>query len=260
VGSAIEDEGGIAMTIESQEDLKHLMTIGRIVAFAIQEMKKSARAGMTTKQLDDIGKDALARYGAVSAPLKTYDFPGHTCISINEEIAHGIPGNRVLQESDLVNIDVSAELNGYYADAGHSFQIPPFTAEADRLCKHTYSTMMKVISGLKAGVKLNQIGKTIQDEARKGGYRLVQNLCSHGIGKALHEEPYEILPYYEPRDRRVLKAGQVITIEPFLSTGATYVVERPDGWTLAVPDRSLVAQHEHTIIITEGRPIIVTAC
>lgn len=248
------------MTIQSQEDFLHLSKIGRIVAIAIEEMKKSAEAGMTTRQLDDIGRDALARYGAVSAPKKTLDFPGHTCISVNEEAAHGIPGKRVLQAGDLVNIDVSAELNGYYADTGHSFQIPPYTTEVDRLCKYTYSTMMKVISGLKAGVKLNQIGKTIQDEARKGGYHVVQNLCSHGVGKALHEEPYEILPYYEPRDRRVLRAGQVITIEPFLSTGATYVVEQPDGWTLAVQDRSLVAQHEHTIIITEGKPIIVTAC
>jgi methionyl aminopeptidase len=248
------------MTIESQVDFQQLSKIGRIIAITIEEMKKSAEAGMTTRQLDDIGRDVLARYGAVSAPKKTFGFPGHTCISVNEEAAHGIPGNRVLQAGDLVNIDVSAELNGYYADAGHSFQIPPFTAEADRLCKYTYSTMMKVISGLKAGVKLNQIGLTIQDEARKGGYRVVQNLCSHGVGKALHEEPYEILPYYEPRDRRILRAGQVITIEPFLSTGATYVVEQPDGWTLTVQDRSLVAQHEHTIIITEGRPIIVTAC
>ncbi|MCD9020351.1 type I methionyl aminopeptidase [Cohnella silvisoli] len=248
------------MTIESQYDIDQLSRIGKIVAFTIEEMKKSAEPGITTQQLDDIGRDVLARYGAVSAPMKTFGFPGHTCISLNSEVAHGIPGNRVLQAGDLINIDVSAELNGYYADAGHSFQIPPYTTKVEQLCKYTYSTMMKVILSLRAGVKLNQIGKIIQDEARKGGYRVVQNLCSHGVGKALHEEPYDILPYYEPRDRRVLKAGQVITIEPFLSTGAEYVVEQADGWTLTVPDRSLAAQHEHTIIITNGRPIIVTAC
>lgn len=243
-----------------QYDLERLTAIGRIVALTIAEMKKSAEPGMTTKELDDIGKSVLTHYGAASAPKKTLNFPGYTCISVNEEVAHGIPGSRVLQPSDLVNIDVSAELDGYYADAGHSFQLPPFTHKVERLCKHTYSTMMKVISNLKAGVKLNEIGRIMQAEAKKGGYRVVYNLCSHGVGKALHEEPFEILPYYDPRNKTVLKAGQVITIEPFLSTGTTFVEEQPDGWTLAVPDLSLVAQHEHTIIITNGNPIIVTAC
>jgi len=248
------------MTIQSPHDVEQLMKIGRIVAMTIKEMKLSAKPGMTTRQLDEVGRDALARYGANSAPMKDVNFPGYTCISINEEVAHGIPGNRVMQAGDLINVDVSAELNGYYADAGESFQIPPVTAEIDSLCKYTHSTMMKVISSLKAGVKLNQIGKIMQSEARRGGYRVIENLCSHGVGKGLHEEPFEILSYYDKSDRRVLKAGQVITIEPFLSTGATYVVEQPDGWTFTVPDDSRAAQHEHTIIITNNKPIIVTAC
>ncbi|TFE23362.1 type I methionyl aminopeptidase [Cohnella luojiensis] len=248
------------MTIQSQRDIEQLMKIGRIVALTIKEMKSSIEPGMTTGQLDQVGKDVLSRYGAVSAPMKDVGFPAHTCISVNEEVAHGIPGNRVIRAGDLVNIDVSAELDGYYADAGESFQISPITTDVNNLCEYTYSTMMKAISGLKAGVKLNEVGRIIQGEARKGGYKVVENLCSHGVGRSLHEEPYEILPYYEQRDRRVLKAGQVITIEPFLSTGATYVMEQADGWTLTVPDRSRVAQHEHTIIITNHKPIIVTAC
>lgn len=248
------------MTIQSQHDIEQLMIIGKIVALTIEEMKKHAEPGITTRELDLIGRDVLDTYGARSAPMKDVDFPAYTCICVNEEVAHGIPGNRVLHAGDLVNIDVSAELNGYYADAGKSFQIAPVTTELDGLCKYTHETLMKVISSLKAGVKLNQIGKIIQEQARKGGYRVIDNLCSHGVGKSLHEEPIEILPYYEPRDRRVLKAGQVITIEPFLSTGTTYVVEQSDGWTLSVPDRSRVAQHEHTIIITNNKPIIVTAC
>jgi len=248
------------MTIQSQYDIEQLLKIGRIVALTIEEMKKNAKPGVTTRQLDWIGRDVLASHGATSAPMKDAGFPAYTCICVNEEVAHGIPGDRVLQAGDLVNIDVSAELNGYYADAGQSFQIAPVTTEVDKLCKHTYATMMKVISGLKAGVKLNQIGKMMQEEARKGGFRVIENLCSHGVGKGLHEEPFEILPYYEPRDRRVLKVGQVITIEPFLSTGATYAVEQDDGWTLKVPDHSRVAQHEHTIIITNDKPIITTAC
>jgi methionyl aminopeptidase len=249
------------MTIESQQDIEQLLKIGRIVALTIEEMKRSAKPGMTTRELDWIGRDALARHGATSAPMKDVGFPAYTCICVNEEVAHGIPGDRVLKPGDLVNIDVSAERDGYYADAGQSFQIAPASTDLERLCKSAYATMMKVISGLKAGMRLNQIGRIMEDEARRSGYRIVENLCSHGVGRGLHEEPVEILPYFEPRDRRVLKAGEVITIEPFLSTGASYVVEQPDGWTLQVPDtRSRVAQFEHTVIVTNGKPIITTAC
>jgi len=248
------------MTAQTPQDVEQLMKIGRIVALTIEEMKKQTKPGMTTRELDLIGRDVLAAHGATSAPMKDVQFPGYTCISVNDEVAHGIPGDRIIEAGDLVNIDVSAELEGYYADAGQSFQVAPVETEVDRLCKHAYDTMMTVISGLKAGVRLNQIGKSMQEEARKGGYRIIENLCSHGVGKGLHEEPFEILPYFEPRDKRVLKAGQVITIEPFVSTGATYVDQQSDGWTLKVPDRSRVAQFEHTIIITNGKPIITTVC
>jgi len=247
------------MTVESQHDIEALKEIGRIVVLTIQEMKRQARVGMTTKELDEIGGQFLQKHGAVSAPKAVYNFPGHTCISINHEIAHGIPGNRKIRPGDLINIDVSAELGGYFADAGHSFTMPPHNRVLTRLCQYTHQTMMKVISSLKHGVKLNEIGRMIETEAEKGGYKVIKNLCSHGVGKSLHEAPNEILPFYDKHDKRVLKEGMVITIEPFLSTGAEYVVEQPDGWTLCVPDRSFAAQQEHTIIITKDRPIIVTA-
>ena len=139
------------------------------------------------------------------------------------------------------------------------FTMPPHNRMLTRLCQYTHQTMMKVITSLKHGVKLNKIGRMIETEAEKGGYKVIKNLCSHGVGKSLHEAPNEILPFYGKHDKRVLKEGMVITIEPFLSTGAEYVVEQPDGWTLCVPDRSFAAQQEHTIIITKDRPIIVTA-
>ncbi|MCM3763242.1 type I methionyl aminopeptidase [Alkalihalobacillus oceani] len=246
------------MTIESQNDIDGLKEIGKIVALTIMEMKQHARIGMTTKELDEIGGRFLRKHGAMSAPKLTYNFPGSTCISINKEVAHGIPGNRKIQPGDLINIDVSAELNGYFADTGHSFQMPPYNQSLTRLCQYTHKTMMKVISSLKHGVKVNEIGRIIQMEAQKGGYQVIENLGSHGIGKSLHESPADILPIYNKHDKRVLKEGMVITIEPFLSTGADYVVEQPDGWTLCVPDNSLAAQHEHTIIITKDQPIIVT--
>ena len=246
------------MTIGSQDDIDGLKEVGRIVALTIGEMKRRARAGMTTRELDEIGGRLLEAHGAVPAPKATYNFPGYTCISVNHDVAHGIPGNRKIGPGDLINIDVSAELGGYYADAGHSFTMPLCDPSVTRLCDYTHATMMKVIASLKHGVKLNEIGRMIQGEAEKGGYNVIKNLCSHGVGKSLHESPTEILPYYNKHDKRVLKKGMVITIEPFLSTGAGYAVEQRDGWTLSVPDNSFVAQHEHTIIITEDRPIIVT--
>jgi methionyl aminopeptidase len=246
------------MTIGSQKDIDGLTEIGKIVALTISEMKRHTRVGMTTKELDNIGVIFLNSRGAVSAPKTTKNFPGNTCISINREIAHGIPGNRKIQPGDLINIDVSADRGGYFADAGHSFQMPPYNSSLTRLCNYTHNTMMKVISSLKHGVKLNEIGRIIQTEAEKGGYKVINNLCSHGIGKSLHEAPTEILPVYNNHDKRVLKEGLVITIEPFLSTGADYVVEQSDGWTLCLPDGGFAAQHEHTIIITKNQPIIVT--
>lgn len=258
-GKDVASKGEIWMTANSARDRKGLRKIGLIVAETIQVMKKHARPGMTTKELDEIGGRYLCSKKATSAPRSTYGFPGYTCISVNQEAAHGIPGNRVIKPGDVINIDVSAELDGYYADAGVSFQIPPYRREITRLLEHTHLTMMKVISQLQAGTKLNEIGRIIEQEAKKGGYKVIRNLCSHGIGRALHEEPVQILPVYDETETRVLHEGLVITVEPFLSTGADYVVEQPDGWTLSVPDNSYVAQFEHTIMITRDEPVIFTS-
>ncbi|MFE4711883.1 type I methionyl aminopeptidase [Paenibacillus sp. NPDC056722] len=246
------------MICNTAKDLEGLKAAGKVVGYTIAEMKKSVVPGMTTRELDEIGAKILKEAGAASAPQVTYNFPGATCISINEEVAHGIPGSRVIQAGDLINIDVSAELNGYYGDAGVSFQLPPYNEKLQHLCRSTEETMMSVINHLRAGMKVNEIGRVMESEARKRGYRVIRNLCSHGIGKSLHDKPNEILPYYEPRITTVLKEGQVLTVEPFLSTGAEYVDPQADGWTLSVADDSRVAQYEHTIIVTKGEPVILT--
>lgn len=239
-------------------EIEALKKVGRVVALAIQTMKAHTKPGITTKELDEIGMRVLQENGAESAPMKMYLFPGATCISVNQEVAHGIPGEREIKAGDLVNIDVSAELAGYYADSGHSFQVPPVQEHVSSLCTHTQKTLDTVIAMMKPGTKLNEIGHLIESHARKGGYAVIRNLCSHGIGKSLHEEPEQILNYYDPKDKRELTDGLVLTIEPFLSTGASIVTQDDDGWTLRVPDHSLVAQHEHTIIVTKEGPIITT--
>ncbi|MFF2907339.1 type I methionyl aminopeptidase [Paenibacillus sp. NPDC057934] len=246
------------MICNTAKDLEGLKAAGKVVGHTIAEMKKSVVPGMTTRELDEIGAKILKEAGAASAPQVTYNFPGATCISVNEEVAHGIPGSRVIQAGDLINIDVSAELNGYYGDAGVSFQLPPYNEKLQHLCRSTEETMMSVINHLRAGMKVNEIGRVMESEARKRGYRVIRNLCSHGIGKSLHDKPNEILPYYEPRITTVLKDGQVLTVEPFLSTGVEYVDPQADGWTLSVADDSRVAQYEHTIIVTKGEPVILT--
>lgn len=188
----------------------------------------------------------------------TYNFPGSTCISVNEEVAHGIPSKKILAKGDLVNIDVSAELDGYFADTGASFQIPPYNQTTQRLIRVTRSALDRAVNSARAGVKINQIGRVVQETAQSNGYTIIRNLGGHGVGSALHEEPNFIANFYNENDTRILKDGMVITIEPFVSTKANFVIEKSDGWTLVTPDKSLVAQFEHTLVIQKGYPVLIT--
>lgn len=246
------------MTIETDRDLESLRHIGNIVATVLKQMIEHTEAGMTTAELDQFGGELLARYEARSAPRITYGFPGHTCISINEEAAHGLPGSRVVQPGDMVNIDVSAEKNGYFADTGGSFVVPPHCPRKMRLLGATRAALQAACSGARAGQPLNHIGRNIQRVAKQKGFRVIKNLCSHGIGRRLHDAPEEIPGYYEPRDRRVLHEGLVITIEPFLSTRSRFAEETGDGWTLVTAPGNLSAQFEHTMVITRGQPLLLT--
>jgi len=247
------------VTIDTDEDIIGLTVIGRIVAQTLQAMMEYAKVGMTTLELDDFGRRFLEKHGALSSPMLTYQFPGTTCISINEEAAHGIPSDRVMQAGDMVNIDVSAELNCYVADTGGSFVLPPASPEKLRLCHATKLALKTAISKVKADRPLNVIGKAIQQIAKQKGYKIIRNLCSHGVGRHLHEEPKMIPGFYDPRDKRKLVEGMVITIEPFLSSKASQVVEAEDGWTLKGPKGNISAQYEHTMIITKNKPIILTS-
>ncbi len=247
------------MIIKNEQDLEGLRKIGRIVALAREEMKRLAKPGMTTKELDLIGKRVLDEHGAESAPEKEYNFPGVTCISVNEEVAHGIPGDRLIQDGDLVNIDISAALDGYYADTGISFVVGQGDDLKAKLCQAAEDAFWAAMKKTKTGAKRNQIGRAVFNEARKNGFTVIENLTGHGIGRSLHEEPEHILNYFDPRDGALLKDGLVLAVEPFVSAGASHIVELGDGWTFVTPDKSLVAQCEHTIVVTKGEPIILTA-
>jgi methionyl aminopeptidase len=246
------------MSIESQNDLINLLRIGRIVGLTLQHMQDSVRVGMTTAELDAMGAAFLTQHGARSAPRLTYDFPGDTCISINDEAAHGIPGQRVIQAGDLVNIDVSAELDGYYADTGATVPMPPVSPLSQKLCNYGQSALQQGIAAAQAGRPLYEIGRAMENEARRGGFATIRDLPGHGVGRALHEPP-SVPAFYTRQASQRLTDGLVITIEPFVSTRARRVVQADDGWTLKTPDGSLIAQYEHTVVITRGRPILVTS-
>jgi methionyl aminopeptidase len=247
------------MTADSEKDIEALKAIGHICAETLRKMMAAAQPGMTTRELDDIGRALLDAEGAHSAPEVTYQYPGATCISVSPVIAHGIPGQHVLAEGELIHIDVSAELDGYYADTGASMWISKRSPEIHKLLEATKATLNKAVSVARAGRRLNDIGRTVQQEARKRGYNVIYELTGHGIGHGLHEEPGEIWNFYNPRDHRILKDGVVLAIEPFLTTGQGRIREERDGWSLRTSDNAIAAQFEHTIIVTKQEPIILTA-
>lgn len=246
------------MIAKTTEDFESLKTIGRIVAEIRDAMRAATKPGVTTKEIDELGGRMFEETGAISGPKGEYDFPGFTCISVNEEVAHGIPGSRIIKEGDLVNIDVSGSLNGYFADTGISFAVGEGHKKIEKLCKVAESAFDRAMLKVKAGARLNQIGKAVEREAKLNGYTVIMNLTGHGIGKSLHEAPQHILNYYDAWEPTILKEGMVLAVEPFISEKAEHIVESGDGWTFLTPDKSLVAQIEHTVIVTKGEPILIT--
>lgn len=246
------------MTITNQDELDGLKDIGRVVADTMQAMARAMEPGMTTRELDEIGRRILDCEGAVSAPEATYDFPGATCISVNEEIAHGIPGDRTLRAGDLVNIDVSASRNGYFADTGATFPLGPAGPSLERLCRDGRHATQIGIAQVGHGKPLAAIGNAIGRFASARGYTLIRNLASHGVGRALHEDPEEVATWPTRGDRRRMHKGLVLTVEPFLSRGGTWAATGADDWTLYSEPPAPVVQYEHTVVATNRRPIIVT--
>jgi methionyl aminopeptidase len=246
------------MTIGSEDQLTSLRYVGRVVARTMTAMARAMEPGMTTRELDAFGRALLERDGARSAPEVTYDFPGATCISVFPQIAHGIPGDQTLKAGDLVNIDVSAEIDGVFADTGGSFAMLPVSPRIERLARDGRRAMWTGVRAVKAGGRLNEIGRAIQGFADRNGYTLIRNLASHGVGDALHEDPKEIATWYEPGDQRRIGSGSVFTIEPFLSLGSEWALDTDDGWTLTAQGERPTVQYEHTLVATPRGPVVVT--
>lgn len=248
------------MSISKEEELIGMQKASEAVAYTLKEMRNYAQAGMTTKQLDNYGAAILSDFGAKSAPYLTYQFPGYTCISVNNEFCHGIPSDkRILKEGDLVNIDVSAELNGFWSDNGGSFVVGEDINQHQKLIDASKQILHKAIFSIKGGVRISDIGHLIETEAKKYGYKVIKNLTGHGVGRSLHEEPGEIANYRDRFNQTRFKKNSVVAIETFISTTSTFAETLNDGWTMVGNRGGFMAQHEHTIVVTDGKPMILTA-
>ena len=245
------------MTVESKSDLAGMRAVGRLVGLALQEMKNAIRPGMTTAQLDDVGAAFLRRHGARSAPQLTYDFPGFNCISVNDEIVHGVPGPRKILAGDVVKIDVTAELDGLIADSATTVLVPPVKARGRSLVHCARSAFDQALARAATNLRIAELGRTVENEVHRWGHSVVRDMTGHGVGRALHEEP-SVPNFYSPFIPGRLEEGMVIALEPIISERPTALVEDEDGWTIRTANGCLAAHHEHTILIREGGAEVLT--
>lgn len=221
------------MSINNNQEFLGIKKVSDAVAITLKEMRNHAKPRMSTKELDNYGQKVLKSFGAKSAPLLMYGFPGCACISLNNEIAHGIPSDKkILKEGDLLNIDVSAELDGFFADNGGSFILGKDINNHQNLVDASKRILQKAITNIKGGVRISKIGELIELEAKKSGYKVIKNLGGHGVGRSLHERPHDILNYKDRFDARRFQKRWVVAIETFIATDSTIAVEQGDGWTL----------------------------
>ena len=246
------------MSISGPEELEALRAAGAVVRRVLDGMKQQVRPGVTTAQLDAIGAEIIKENGARSAPATVYGFPGSNCISLNEEAVHGIPGNRSLRNGDLLKLDVTIEKDGFMADAAETVGVGSITPEAQRLMACARRAFEKAMLVARAGFRVSEIGRVIEREVRRNGFSVVRELGGHGIGRTIHEEP-RIPNYADPDARQVLTEGLVIAVEPIIAAGSGRTMLSRDGWTMRTADRRPAAHYEHTIVITKGAPVLLTA-
>ena len=246
------------MSIESADDWKGLRRAGRIARLTLEALEARVRPGVTTGELDAVAARQFMAHGARSAPALEYGFPGTVLISVNDEVVHGIPGPRRLERGDLVKLDVTVEKDGYVADAARSVIVESGSDLATRLAACARDAFAAALAVAKAGVKVNEISRAVESLVRSRGFTVIRGLTGHGVGRAIHEAP-SVPNHFDPWQRDVLTDGLVLTIEPIISAGSERILQDRDGWTTRTSDGSLSAHHEHTLVITRDRPILLTA-
>jgi methionyl aminopeptidase len=246
------------MSIETASDIAGMREAGRVTSATLDALQQHVAEGMTTAELDAIAAGVLAANGARSAPKLVYGFPGTVLISVNDEIVHGIPGPRRLRAGDLVSLDVTIEKDGFIADAARSVIVGEGSLIAQQLVAAAESALRVALSVARAGNRVNEIGRAVQDEVRRLGFYVVRGLCGHGVGRTIHEEP-QVPNEYDRFQRDILTEGLVLTIEPMIAAGSPHAVTSDDGWTIRTRDGSLAAHCEHTLVITTSAPLVLAA-
>jgi methionyl aminopeptidase len=252
------------LSIKTPEELAAMRAAGRVVRLMLEAMKSEARSGMTTADLDRIGGDIMRAHGAVSGPTVVYKFPGISCISVNDEIVHGIPSGRKLRNGDLLKLDVTIQLNGYMADAAESVIVGESPAHSGpaalgaRLAECAQKAFEEAMSVARAGNRVQEIGRTVERVVRGDGFHVIRDLCGHGIGHTIHEKP-SVPNWPDPSASSMLTEGLVITVEPIIASRSGRSILARDGWTVRTADRGLAAHYEHTLMITRDEPVLLTA-
>lgn len=246
------------MSIGSPEDLAGLKAVGHVCHLALTAMRKAVRPGVTTGRLQIIGGNVMRANGARSAPAIIYGFPGEILISVNDEAVHGVPGERRIRPGDLVKLDVTFEKGGYIADAAITVPVEPVTNEGNQLARCAERAFHRALPVARAGNRISDIGREVDCEVRRCGFSVIRALCGHGVGRTIHEPP-TVPNFPQHGSREKLTAGLVITIEPIIASGVARTETAEDGWTMRTVDGALSAHFEHTIVITEKEPILLTA-
>jgi methionyl aminopeptidase len=235
-----------------------MQAAGAVVRLMLSAMTAAVRPGVTTGELDEIGAEVMKEHSARSAPAAVYGFPGVSCISVNDEAVHGIPGQRALASGDLVKLDVTIEKDGFMADAAVTVPVGEVTEEKRRLVACAERAFAKAMLVARAGFRVSEIGRAVEREVRRSGFSVIRDLGGHGIGRTIHEEP-RVPNFADPEADQILTEGLVITVEPIISAGSGRAFVARDKWTVMTADHSASAHYEHTLMITKGKPMLLTA-
>jgi methionyl aminopeptidase len=246
------------MSINDPEELAGMRAVGAVVSLMLEAMKAAVDPGVTTAELDEVGASVMRQHGARAAPALVYQFPGVSCISVNDEAVHGIPGKRALQRGDLVKLDVTVEKDGFMADAAVSVPVGEVSEQRQRLVECAERAFAKAMLVARVGFRVSEIGRVIEREVRRSGFSVLRDLGGHGIGRTIHEAP-RVPNYADPEANDILTEGLVITVEPIIAAGSGRSFIAPDKWTVVTSDHSASAHYEHTLVITKGQPMLLTA-
>ena len=245
------------ITIKSPQDIERMRAAGKVVEETLTLLEKSVRVGITTEELDRIADAFIRSKGAYPTFLNYNGYPKSVCISVNDEVVHGIPGKRRLKDGDIVSCDVGATLNGFVGDAARTFLVGSVDPETQALVRVTRECFFEGLKYCRVGYRISDISKAIQAYAESHGYGVVRELVGHGVGRKLHEDP-EVPNFYSPHARQRLEAGMTIAIEPMINLGTAAVWQLDDGWTVTTRDGKPSAHYENSVAITDGDPILLT--